>query len=441
MDNTSMDKKLLSYNRPELWGGLECTINRVNDVYRDQLKATGHYARADDLKAFASLGFSKIRYPVLWEKHHPDSNGHTDWTWTNSQLVTLRNFEIDPIIGLLHHGSGPAFTDLSDSGFPEKLSAYAKEVATRFPWIEYYTPINEPLTTARFSGLYGFWYPHKKDEVSFVRMLLNQIRAVILCMQEIRKINPGAKLVQTEDLSKTHSTPNLEYQAHFENERRWLTYDLLCGKFNKYHFFYNYFLSLGITKKELAFFCEQNCSPDIIGFNYYATSERFLDENILNYPAYRHGGNGRDSYVDIEAVRKIPLAGLENLLRDAWQRFKLPLAVTECHINCTPDEQLRWFNDAWVACCNLKESGVPIKAITAWALLGAYDWNSLLTSFDNYYEPGVFDVSNYIRKPTPLVKMITALAETGEFNHPLLLKKGWWKNCLIPRVATARPDL
>ena len=25
----------------------------------------------------------------------------------------------------------------------------------RYPWIDAYTPVNEPLTTARFSGLYG----------------------------------------------------------------------------------------------------------------------------------------------------------------------------------------------------------------------------------------------------------------------------------------------
>jgi dTDP-4-dehydrorhamnose reductase len=428
MDIISMDKKWLSCNRPEIWGGLECTINRVNDVYRDQLKVTGHYLRPDDLEAFASLGISKIRYPVLWEKHQPDPKGHIDWSWASSQLETIRSFNIDPIIGLLHHGSGPVTTSLLDPSFPEKVSAYAKEVANRFPWVKYYTPINEPLTTARFSGLYGFWYPHKKDELSFAKMLLNQVKAIILCMQEIHKINPDAKLVQTEDLSKTHSTPHLAYQANFENERRWLTYDLLCGKFNKHHFFYDYFLSLGIPEAELAFFCKQNFHPDIIGFNYYVTSERYLDEKIENYPTCNHGGNGKHKYADIEAVRSIQLSGLENLLREAWERFKFPLAVTECHINCTREEQLRWFKEAWETCCNLNENGVSIKAITAWALLGACDWNSLLTCSNKYYESGVFDVRRRKkRRPTALVKMIRSLATTGDFNHPLLQESGWWK--------------
>ena len=62
-------------------------------------------------------------------------------------------------MGLVHHGSGPAGTDLLDEGFAEGLARFARAVAERFPWVEDWTPVNEPLTTARFSALYGHWYP------------------------------------------------------------------------------------------------------------------------------------------------------------------------------------------------------------------------------------------------------------------------------------------
>ena len=136
----------------------------------------------------------------------------------------------------MHHGSGPAFTNMLDEKFPELLAAYAREVAQKFPWIEYYTPVNEPLTTARFSGLYGIWYPHSCDDHNFLTMLLHEMKATVLAMQEIRKINPKAKLVQTEDLGKSYSTPLLKDQARFENERRWITFDLLLGRVDKSHF-------------------------------------------------------------------------------------------------------------------------------------------------------------------------------------------------------------
>ena len=415
-----------SSSLPEIWGGIECTINRVGDNYRDQLLYSGHYERPEDIAAFATLGISALRYPLLWEKHQPAENENIDWAWTEQQLNEIRNHGISPIAGLVHHGSGPVFTNLTDKEFPEKLARYALLVAEKFPWIEYFTPVNEPLTTARFSGLYGFWYPHQKSEIAFFRMLLNQVKATILAMRSIRTINPDAKFIQTEDLSYTHSTSLLSYQADFENKRRWLTNDLLCGLVNKKHFFWRYLIDIGIDRKDLMFFLDNKCPPDIIGFNYYVTSERFIDESFENYPPFTHGGNSRHRYADTEAVRQGLSKGLKFLLQEAWERYQLPMAVTECHLSCTREEQLRWFKENWEYCCELRKIGVDVRAITAWSLLGAYDWNSLLTGENNFYETGIFDLSNKLPRPTALAKMVRSIAHEGNYHSPLTEAKGWW---------------
>ena len=421
--STDIDYQLC---KPEVWGGIECTINRVQNSFRDQIFYSGHYTRQGDIEALAALGIKKLRYPVLWEFHQPLQNKAIDWSWIEKQLSTIRDYGIAPIAGLLHHGSGPAFTDLLDKEFAFKLATYAAAVAKKFPWLEYYTPVNEPLTTARFSGLYGIWYPHIKDELSFTRILLNQLKGVVLSMQAIRKINPKAKLIQTEDLSKTHSTSLLSYQADFENERRWLTYDLLCGTVDQQHFFWNYFISMGIDKEDLEFFLENACPPDVIGFNYYVTSERYLDEKIESYHCSAHGGNGKHKYADVEAVRVIELAGLNVLLKEAWERYRLPIAITENHLSCTREEQMRWFKETWESCCNLKKQGIDIKAVTVWSLLGAYDWNSLLTCENNYYESGAFEITANKIRITALGKMVKEIATAGEYDHPVLSAKGWW---------------
>jgi dTDP-4-dehydrorhamnose reductase len=413
--------------RPEIWGGVECTVNRVRDEFRDQLYETGHYSRPEDIGLFASLGISKLRYPINWEFHQSKENGRPNWEWASQQLNRIRELGMEPIAGLVHHGSGPAFTNLYDEKFAAKLAKYALRVSNEFPWIKYYTPVNEPLTTARFSGLYGFWYPHHMNEKSFIRMLINQVKGVILSMKEIRKVNPGAKLVQTEDLSKTHSTELLTYQGTFENERRWLTYDLLCGNFTNAHYLWKHVLGTGIKEQELAFFLENPCPPDIMGFNYYITSERYLDEKLEKYPSHLHGGNENHAYADTEAVRVIETAGLKNLLMEAWQRFGLPLAITECHLNCTREEQMRWLDQTWKTCCGLiNNEKIDIKAITAWSLLGAYDWSSLLTQRKMHYEAGVFDVRCNKPRPTALAKMIRTFAEKKTIDHPLLQQPGWW---------------
>ena len=435
-----MDKPF--YN-PEIWGGIESTINRVKKDFFYQLDYSGHYNREGDIAAVAGLGIKKIRYPILWEKHQPKKNSAIDWTWAEMQLNELKAHKVDVIAGLVHHGSGPAFTSLLDPDFPHLLAQYAKQVVEQFPWINNYTPVNEPLTTARFSGLYGLWYPHQHSAKAFAQMLLNQLKGVVLSMQEIRKINPAAQLIQTEDLGKIYSTPKLKYQAAFENERRWLTYDILCGRFNKRHKLWKFFSGLGIPAKDLRFFWDHLCTPDVFGFNHYLTSERYLDERLHLYPQHAHGGNGRHRYADVEAVR-VELeeeTGLEVLLKEAWGRYQKPMAVTEVHLHSHREEQLRWFKHVWETSNKLAKEGIPIKAITSWALLGSYGWNRLLTHPGGDYEPGAFDLRNGSLRPTALAHFITNITSSAHCHHPLSDEQGWWQRSSRILYGPAIPEI
>lgn len=416
----------------ELWGGVECTVNRVGDGYFDQLERNGHARRIEDLDLFAALGVRALRYPLLWERIAPDGLENVDWSWADARLARLRELDIRPIVGLVHHGSGPRATSLLDPRFPEKLAAYARAVATRYPDIDAYTPVNEPLTTARFSALYGFWYPHARDVLSFARALFTQCRAVVLSMRAIREVNPSARLVQTDDLGKTYSTPRLKYQADWENERRWLSFDLLAGRLTREHAMWQFFVAAGVDEAELAWFFDNPCPPDIIGINHYLTSERFLDERLERYPPATHGGNGRHAYADTEAVRVRAegIAGVRGRLPEAWERYGLPLAVTEVHLGCTREEQLRWFKEVWDAAHELRRTrGIDVRAVTAWSLLGAFNWNTLLTRDDGHYEPGVFDLRGQPDQPRPtaLAHMLGQLARGDAYAHPVIEGPGWWQ--------------
>lgn len=329
----------------------------------------------------------------------------------------------------MHHGSGPRHTDLLDPEMPEKLAAFAGAFAERFPWVDAYTPVNEPLTTARFSALYGHWYPHRCDGLSFARALLNQCRAVALAMRAVRRVNPAAALVQTEDLGATRSTPALAYQAKFENTRRWLSFDLLLGRVTRRHPMWSYFKWVGISEAELDELPEHACRPDILGANYYVTSERFLDDRLARYPASLHGGNGRQRYVDVEAVRACEdgLLGAAALLKEAWDRYRTPIAVTEVHIGCTREEQMRWLLEVWRGALEARREGADIRAVTLWAALGSFDWNSLVTRESGHYEPGAFDIRGPRPRETALAKLARELAAGREPEHPVLAQPGWWR--------------
>lgn len=411
-----------------MWGGIECTVARMQDTYRDQIAETGHADRIEDLDAIASLGIRTLRYPVLWETIAPDDPDRCDWRWHDERLGRLRELGIASIAGLVHHGSGPRYTNLLDPAFPEMLARHAERVARRYPWIAHFTPVNEPLTTARFSGLYGHWYPHGRDTAIMLRALYTECRAVALSMRAIRRIKPDAKLVQTEDMGKVFSMPRLKYQADYENERRWLCFDLLCGRIDARHRWYKAFLDAGIDAKQMAFFVDEPCVPDIIGINYYVTSERFLDHRKRDYPAAFHCEGV--PYVDIHATRALSADGLtgpEARLREVWERYRLPIAVTEAHLGGARDDQLRWLTQMWQAALTLRSEGADIRAVTVWSLLGCVDWNSLLMQNNGFYESGAFDVRGQSVRPTALADAVSSLARNGTYDHPVLDGYGWWQ--------------
>ena len=413
----------------QLWGGLECTVNRVRDQYFSQMERNGHAERLQDLERFASLGIRAIRYPVLWERTAPDGIDSADWSWSDERLPVLQQLGVTPIVGLVHHGSGPRHTSLVSPDFAEKLAEYAGAVARRYPWVEYWTPVNEPCTTARFSGLNGVWYPHDTSEEGFIRALINQCRAVVLSMRAIRAVNPNAKLVQTDDLSRTYGTPEMAEIANFFNERRWLAWDMLCGKIDPDHALWDYLLENGAGADELLWFKDNACAPDIVGVNYYITSERWLDHRVERYPESHRTHYRGVPHADIECPRVLatPTPGIGPLLQETWDRYGLPVAVTEAHIDANREDQLRWLVEIWNAAKKVQQGGADIRAVTVWALLGSFDWNCLVTECKGYYEPGPFDVRGPQPRATAVATLMRELASGRPLSHPVLQGQGWWR--------------
>jgi dTDP-4-dehydrorhamnose reductase len=414
----------------ELWGGVECTVVRVGDEFRNQVAETGHDARLDDLEAIARLGIKAIRYPIVWETVAPERPDELDFSWHDERLTRLRELGVRVIGGLVHHGSGPRYTSLIDPNFPKMLGEYAARVAERYPWVEWWTPVNEPLTTARFSCLYGHWYPHERSYKAMARALVNECLGTVEAMAAIRQVNPEAKLLQTEDLGKTFSTKKLAYQARHENERRWLSLDLLAGRIRPGDRWHGILKRCGIGDDELARFLDGRTTPDLIGINHYLTSERYLDERTELYPGHPTGGNGRHRYLDLEAIRMphlVDKTGPAARLKEAWERYRLPMVISEVHHGCTREEQLRWFVEVWEAAEQVRRKGVDLRAVTLWSLMGAVDWRSLITRRDNIYDVGAFDIRGPKPRRTLVANAAEAIAKGAKFDHPVLDVPGWWR--------------
>ena len=179
--------------------------------------------------------------------------------------------------------------------------------------------------------------------------LFNQCDATRLAMREIREVNPGREAGQTEDLGYTFSTPQLAYQARARERAALAHLDLLPAGSTPAIVLSTGWQQGGIGRAELDDCATGEATPDVIGVNHYLTSERFLDHRFTRYPERRAGGNGRERYADVEAVR-VPTAAAARPGTPAaqtWERYGLPIAVTEVHNGCTREEQMRWLHEMW----------------------------------------------------------------------------------------------
>jgi dTDP-4-dehydrorhamnose reductase len=216
-----------------------------------------------------------------------------------------------------------------------------------------------------------------------------------------------------EDLGTTLSTPELAEQASFDRARRWLVLDLLTGRVPDRRVLR--WLGAGEhgeTTATVDDLVAEPASPDVIGLNRYITSDRFLDHRLDRYPAWTWGGNGSDRYADVELVR-VAADGPRSwsaAIREVWERYRRPVALTEVHLGGETADQVAWWNEAWDAATAAARGGVPVPGVTSWAAVGSWDWPALLTRPINVYEPGAWDLSSGRARPTPLSAALAATA-------------------------------
>ena len=368
--------------------------------------------------ASPSLGIRTLRYPVLWERTAPRSLDDIDWRWSDERLArTCARSASGRSSGCCTTAAVPAYTSLLDDGFPEKLARFAGAVARRYPWVTDFTPVNEPLTTARFSGLYGHWYPHGRSDRDFVRALLNQLRGVVLAMRAIREVTPDARLIQTEDCGQTFGThgdapPGRARRAPAladvgPADRAGRRSASRCMAFLTRH---------GMTREDEAFFRTAECPPDVLGLNYYVTSDRYLDDRLRSLSADSAWRQRRDPLRRRRSrpgARRQGIVGHEAHLVAAWERYRHSggdhRGASRMHARRAGAMADRKLGGAHAA----RARGADVRAVTAWALLGSYNWHSLVTRDDGHYEPGAFDVRAPAPRRTALGAVIHTLAHGG----------------------------
>ena len=81
---------------PQLWGGFECTVNRVENRFLDQTVISGNEERLADLDLLLDPGLKAVRFPVLLERTLNHETNRLDWRFADERLGCLQELGIDP---------------------------------------------------------------------------------------------------------------------------------------------------------------------------------------------------------------------------------------------------------------------------------------------------------------------------------------------------------
>jgi beta-glucosidase/6-phospho-beta-glucosidase/beta-galactosidase len=367
----------------------------------DELEKTGFYERwREDFRLVRDLEVQFLRYGPPYYRVHQGPDRY-DWSFADETLAELRRLEIVPIVDLCHFGLPDWAGFYQNTDWPELFAQYASAFAKRFPWVRFYTPVNEIFITARFSARIGWWNEQLCSDQAFVTALKNAVRANLLAEEAILNIQPRALFIQSESTEYFHAKePAALARAVEFNEERFLSLDLCYGN-DVRGSAYQYLTDNGLSREEYVWFMQHgsNIKPYcVMGNDYYQTNEHTVPAG------------------DAPLEPSGEIFGYYIITHQYFQRYHLPVMHTETNIQ---DEKRApaWLWKEWSQMLRLKQDGVPIIGFTWYSLIDQVDWDTALREDNGNVNPlGLYDLDRKIR---PVGEMYQTLVEQWRDILPL----------------------
>jgi len=363
----------------------------------DQMAKCGHYERwAEDFALVREMGIGALRYGPPYYRVHTGP-GQFDWSLADEPMQRLREMGIEVIADLCHFGVPDWLNGFQDPAFPVLFAQYAGAFARRYPWVRYYTPVNEIFVGASFSALRGWWNECLEGDASFVRAMRNMCMAHELAVEAILVERPDAIFVQSESIE--HFAPagkGATKLAEHWNAIKHLSLDLTLGH-ELAPGMASFLNGHGVTSNDLSFFRERRAvGQRWIGLDYYPTCEHLV------YASGRQTTNHRR-----------PL-GFRALAAQYYDRYRVPLF--HCETNRPTRFAAEWLKSQWEDVLALRESGIPVLGFTWYSLTDQIDWqHALRIERNDVHSVGLYDLDRKLRPVGEAYRAIIAagVAEVG----------------------------
>ncbi|HEX5826207.1 MAG TPA: family 1 glycosylhydrolase [Candidatus Limnocylindrales bacterium] len=324
----------------------------------------------DDLRRIADTGTRHLRYGIPWYRVNPEP-GVFDWRWTDEVLPYLvQDLGIAPILDLVHYGA-PTWLEHTflSPDYPWRVAEYAGAVAARYgSLVRSWTPLNEPILHAHFSGRTGAWPPHRRGDRGYAAVAFSLAEGIARTIDAIRAEAPGSQVVHVEAVSSfAPSDPSLEPAARIPAALPYLVADLVEGRVGEGHLLHGWLLDRAIPRARLeALEREAQASPDarridVWGVNWYPQMSHYRVEGVP--------GDAR--------IRRVAgtAADLAATLRDCHRRSLRPVMVTETSVRGRVRERLRWMAALDTMAREVREEGLPFVGITWFPALSLLSWD------------------------------------------------------------------
>ncbi len=318
----------------------------------DYTVASDHYHRfEEDVELFAELGLKAYRFSIAWTRIIPDGDGEI-----NPEGVAFYHRLIDAIaakgitpIATMYHFDLPAALD-AKGGWMNRatVDAFAKFAEVIFreygDKVKHWLTINEQNVMVLYGEAIGTIKPGMPKSAVYQanhHMMLAQARANQLCHQLVAdgKVGPAPNIALC--YPETCHPEDILAADDFNAIRNWLYLDMgVNGFYNSVAWAYLEEIGAApeIAEGDLELLASDR--PDFIAFNYYATHTvarpaedagdvGFSDQQLAAGEKGVYSGAQNPHLPRTEFGWEIDPIGFRNTFRAIWDRYHLPLLVTE----------------------------------------------------------------------------------------------------------------
>lgn len=379
---------------------------KKSHIQADTKIASDFYHRfEEDIKLMKELGMKTYRFSIAWTRIIPDGEGEINQKgidFYNKVIDKLIENGIEPFVTLYHFDLPFALVE-KYNGWEDRKTVYAYERFAKICFKEFgdrvklWQPHNEQNLIVRVNERINIY--EEKDELEIDRMraqmdynmCLAHAIATNLCheMVEGGRIGPAVSSSVTYPLT---CKPEDVYAARM-NDNFKVYYMLDMHKYGEYPGYYlNYLEKRGIQLKteESDKAILKSAKMDFIAVNYYRTNcasylpcddehpfgsrEKTVDFDM--YGLFRMSMNPNLSKSEYGAA--IDPSGLRIALNEYWQRYRVPLIITENGLG-TPDVvedgrvhddyRINYLKEHIKACELAIEDGVEMMGYCPWSVI------------------------------------------------------------------------